>query len=65
MIYSVINVCKEINFDFISNEAITRGLLYNDGIRLIDGGTDVLAGNFIDYIENFISYMENVDYGRL
>ena len=65
MIYSVINVCKEINFDFISNEAITRGLLYSDGIRLIDGGTDVLAGNFIDYIENFIPYMENVDYGRL
>ena len=52
---------KENNSHFISNEDIISCFLHIDGIRLTDSGTDILAGNFVDYKNNFIFYVENAD----
>lgn len=53
---------KENNSHFISNEDIISCFLHIDGIRLTDSGTDILAGNFVDYKNNFIFYVENADW---
>ena len=41
-------------FHFISHRHITRDFLYHDGVHLIDPGTEILADNIVDYINNFI-----------
>ena len=41
-------------FSFISNDDISRTNLWKDGIHLEDLGTNILAGNFIDFLNRFI-----------
>ena len=47
-------LCKNNKFHFISNQHITRDFLYHDGIHLTGPGTEILADNIVDYINNFI-----------
>ena len=49
-------LCKEYNFNFISNERITRDFLCHDGVHLTDDGTRILAGNMVNFINDFILY---------
>ena len=45
---------KNNKFRFISHHHITRNFLHHDGIHLTDPGTEILADNIVDYINNFI-----------
>lgn len=42
------------NFRYLSNDNITLNNLIEDGIHLNYNGTHIIAGNFADFIENFI-----------
>ena len=51
----VLNVlCMENGFLFLSNSNIGTNLLSHDGIHISTLGTNVFAGNIVDYINNFI-----------
>ena len=54
-------LCKEYNFSFISNKRITRNFLCHDGVHLTDDGTRILAGNMVNFINDFILYNRNSD----
>ena len=41
-------------FGFISNDNISRTHLWKDGIHLEDLGSNILAGNFVDFLSRFI-----------
>ena len=41
-------------FGFISNNNISRTRLRKDRIHLEDLGTNILAGNFVDFLNRFI-----------
>ena len=41
-------------FGFISNDNISRTHLWKDGIHLEDLGTNILAGNFVNFLNRFI-----------
>ena len=45
---------KEINFQFISNDRITREDLWRDGVRLNNDGTYIFASNLVDFLNGFI-----------
>ena len=46
--------CVLNGFGFISNDNISRTHLWKDGIYLEDLGTNILAGNFVDFLSRFI-----------
>ena len=46
--------CILNGFGFISNDNISRTHLWKDGIHLEDLGTNILAGNFVDFLNRFI-----------
>ena len=46
--------CILNEFVFISNHNISRTHLWKDGIHLEDLGTNILAGNFVDFLIRFI-----------
>ena len=46
--------CVLNGFGFISNDNISRTHLWKDGIHLEDFGTNILAGNFVDFLNRFI-----------
>ena len=46
--------CVLNGFGFISNDNISRTHLWKDGIHLEDLGTNILAGNFVDFLSRFI-----------
>ena len=47
--------CEENGFHFVSNDNILRKQLCKDGVHLTDEGTNIFAGNIVDYIRHFIS----------
>jgi len=53
--YKVEKLCQVYNFTFISNNHITTRYLYKGGIHLNDFGTNMLGGNFVNYIENQVT----------
>ena len=46
--------CLLNEFGFMSNDNISRTHLWKDGIHLEDLGTNILAGNFVDFLNRFI-----------
>ena len=48
-------------FGFISNNIISRTHSWKDGIHLEDLGTNILAGNFVDFLNRFISSKSSED----
>ena len=46
--------CVLNGFGFISNDNISRTRLWKDGIHLEDLGTNILAGNLLDFLSSFI-----------
>ena len=46
--------CILNGFGFISNDNISRTRLWKDGIYLEDLGTNIAAGNFVDFLNRFI-----------
>ena len=46
--------CVLNGFGFISNDNISRTHLWKDGIHLEDLGTNILAGNFADFVNRFM-----------
>ena len=46
--------CILNRFGFISNDNISRTHLWKDGIHLEDLATNILAGNFVDFLKRFI-----------
>ena len=46
--------CILNGFGFISNDNISRTHLWKDGIHLEDLGSNILAGNFVDFLSRFI-----------
>ena len=46
--------CVFNGFGFISNDNISRTHLWKDGIHLEDLGTNILACNFVDFLNRFI-----------
>ena len=47
--------CVWNGFGFISSDNISRTHLWQDGIHLEDLGNNILAGNFVDFLNSFIS----------
>ena len=47
-------LCKKYNFNYISNDEISRSFLCYDGVHLSDNGMDILAGNFENNINRTI-----------
>ena len=45
--------CILNGFGFISNDNISRTYLWKDGIHLEHLGTNILAGNFVDFLTGF------------
>ena len=41
------SMCVAENFIFICNDSIGKEHLWKDGLHLLDGGTNILANNFI------------------
>ena len=52
--YSLRKQCILNGFGFISNDNISRTHLWKDGIHLEDLGTNILAGNFVNFLNRFI-----------
>ena len=46
--------CKINNFQFISNDNITREVLWRDGLHLNNDGTYIFASNLADFLNDFI-----------
>ena len=46
--------CVLNGFDFISNDNISRTYLWKDEIHLEDLSTNILAGNFVEFLNSFI-----------
>ena len=46
--------CILNGFGFISNDNISRTHLWKDGIYLEDLGTNIAAGNFVNFLNRFI-----------
>ena len=46
--------CKRNNFQFISNDNVTREVLWRDGLHLNNDGTYIFASNLADFLNNFI-----------
>ena len=46
-------LCTDNNFIYISNDFLTKDFLWNDGVHLLDEGTNMLVNNFIQYLNNF------------
>ena len=46
--------CKRNNFQFISNDNITRDALWRDGLDLNSDGTYIFASNLVDFLNDFI-----------
>ena len=46
--------CVLNGFDFISNDNISRRHLWKDGIHLEDLVTNIIAGNFENFLNRFI-----------
>ena len=51
---SLIKQCVLNRFGFISNYNVSRTRLWKDGIQLEDLGTNILAGNFVDFLNRFV-----------
>ena len=47
-------LCELCNFKFVSNDNIIRKHLCGDGVHLTTSGTNILAGNIVDFIKEFI-----------
>ena len=47
--------CKRNNFQFISNDNITRQVLWRDGLHLNNDGTYIFASNLVDFLSDVIS----------
>ena len=45
---------KRNNFQFISNDNITRDALWRDGLDLNNDGTYIFASNLVDFLNDFI-----------
>ena len=56
-------LCKIYGFYFISNDEICRDFLCDDGVHLLEEGTEILAGNFLYTVNNDILNfdLENLD----
>ena len=49
------NIALRMNgFGFISNDNISRTHLWKDGVHLENLGTNILAGNFVNFLNRFI-----------
>ena len=46
--------CVLNEFGFIPNDSISRTHLWNDGVYLEDFGTNILAGNFVYFLNRFV-----------
>ena len=46
--------CVSNGFGFVSNDNMSRTHLWKEGIHLEDLGTNILAGNFVDFLNRFI-----------
>ena len=46
--------CVLNGFGFISNDNILKTHFWKDGIHLKDLGTNILASNFVDFLNRFI-----------
>ena len=46
--------CVLNRFDFIFNDNISRTRFWKDGIYLEDLGTNILAGNFVNFLNRFV-----------
>ena len=44
----------KFNFKFVSNDNIIRKHLCGDGLHLTTSGTNILVGNIVDFIKEFI-----------
>ena len=51
---TVTKKCEENEFHFVSNDNNLRKHLCKDGVHLTDEGTNIFAGNIIDYTSHFI-----------
>ena len=51
---AVTKKCEENGFHFVSNDNILQKHLCKDGVHLTDEGTNIFAGNIVDYIRHFI-----------
>ena len=51
---AIMKICEENGFHFVSNDNILRKHLYKDGVHLTDEGTNIFAGNIVNYIKHFI-----------
>lgn len=50
----VTELCESNKFHFIYHQYIIRDFLYHGGVHLADPGTEILGGNIVNYINNFI-----------
>ena len=46
--------CILNGFGFTSNDNVSRTHLWKDGIHLENIGTNILTGNFVDFLNRFI-----------
>ena len=56
-------LCLMNNFNFICNDEISSRFLSRDGIHLVEEGTYILAGNFVNFLNRFLLPRDfNVDF---
>ena len=47
--------CARSNFQFISNDNVTRQVLWRDGLHLSNDSTYIFASNLVDFLSDVIS----------
>ena len=58
----LVDVCREMNVYYIDNTNIKGVSLFKDGLHLLDSGKKILAKNFVNSINNFLSVMHKPIY---
>lgn len=58
----LVDICREMNVYYIDNTNIKGVSLFKDGLHLLDSGKKILAKNFVNSINNFLSVMHKPIY---
>ena len=58
----LVDVCREMNVNYIDNANIKGVSLFKDGLHLLDSGKKNLPKNFVNSINNFLSVMHKPIY---
>lgn len=58
-------LCIQHNFHYVSNDNIIRRFICGDGVHLTNSGTELFAGNVVNFLNDFILSVNSVNFDEL